>query len=202
MCGIQQSISHTILPRRVINMRRIESVIFKGIINKSLTVSYIYTVKLNEGHFNTIEEDNKGNIKIYPEYMIQINPGYPLQRFFVSSQKYYAFISMFDKAVKLIQEHLFELFPNISRSEFEIDERTLERFQTEKALCVANISMMPAVYFDSSKQCYPGLKICATDKSDNIILPLEDCISINKLFTIFDPNTYGLNILSQFIKIE
>ena len=180
--------------------RRIESVLYKGIINKTLTLAYVFFLNM-DGKYKMIEEDNNGNIHIYPSYLIQINPGYPRPRFFISSRQYFAFTAMFDKTVKLIQENLFELFPNVSRSEFEIDEGTLNRFQTEKALCTANLVMMPAVYVDSANQCYPGLNISSTDKSGSITIPLEDAIAINQLLKVFDPNTYGLNILSQLIKI-
>ena len=55
--------------------KRIESVIFKGFINKSLTVSYIYNLHIND-KYASIEEDDRGQIKIYPTYLIQLNPGY------------------------------------------------------------------------------------------------------------------------------
>lgn len=181
--------------------RRIESVLYKGIVNRSLTVAYVYFLRL-EGKYKMIEEDNNGNIHIYPSYLIQLNPGFPNPRFFISPRQYFSFIAMFDKSVKLIQENLFELFPNVSKSEFEIDERALNRFQTEKALCTANLIMMPSVYVDSTNQCYPGLNISSTDKSGSITIPLEDAIAINQLFKTFDPNTFGMNVLSQLIKIE
>lgn len=181
--------------------KRIESIIFKGFINKSLTVSYIYNLQLGN-KFASIEEDDRGQIKIYPSYLIQLNPGYPLPRVFISPRRYFAFVSLFDKAVKMIQENLFELFPSINKSEFEIDERVLERFQTEKALSSSNVTMMPSVYTDGTNQCYPGLRISLEDKPDAITIPLEDAMAINQMLKTFDPNQYGLALLSQLIKIE
>lgn len=180
--------------------RRIESVIFKGNTNKSLTVSYIFNAN-TEGKFKCIEEDEKGNIKLYPGYLIQINPGYPLPRIFISPRKYYTFTLLLEKSVKLIQKNLFDLFPNVNQTEFETDDRALERFQTEKALSGAGITIVPAVYVDSSNQCYPGLRISLEDKPDSVTIPLEDAMGISHMFKSFEPHTYGMTILSQLITI-
>jgi hypothetical protein len=181
--------------------RRIESVIFKGFINKNLTVSYIFNLKL-DGKYRIIEEDDNGMIKMYPGYILQLNPGYPLPRVFISPRRYFPFVSLLEKTIKLIQENLFELFPSINKIEFEVDERMLARFQTEKALNSSNITMMPAVYTDSTNQCYPGIRVSLDDKEGAVTLPLEDAMGISQMLKTFDPNAYGLALMSQLIKIE
>lgn len=181
--------------------RRVESILFKGFVDKGLRVSYIFTLEL-EGKTKIISESNNGDIKIYPGYILCIGAIYPGPRIFVSSSKFFTFTVLLEKSIKLIQENLFELFPNVGSVEFDINERVLERFQKEKALSSANVTMMPSIYTDSTGTCSPGLRISLDDKGSSITVPLEDAIGMNQMFKTFDPNLYGLNILSQLIKIE
>ncbi|MBR5296999.1 MAG: hypothetical protein IKU29_03915 [Parabacteroides sp.] len=181
--------------------KRIESVIFKGFINKQFTMSFIYNLEF-DGKFKSISEDGDGRITIYPSYLLQLNPGYPLPRIYISNIKYFTFTSLLESGVKLVRKNLFTLFPNINKTEFEIDERVMERFQTEKALNGGGITIVPSIWVDSTNQCYPGLKISVDNKSDCVTLPLEDAIAMNQLFKTFDPNQYSMSILSQLIRIE
>ena len=181
--------------------KRIESILMKGYVNKGLRMSYVYNLEL-DSKYNTIVETDEGNIKIYPAYMICISEPYPGPRVFISSMKYFTFVVLLEKSVKLIQENLFELFPNVGKVEFDMDDSALERFQKEKALSSADITIIPVVYTDSTSTCSPGLRISIENKDSSIVIPLEDAIAMNRLFSTFDPNIYGLSILSKLINIE
>lgn len=181
--------------------RTFESVLYKGIADKSLRVTYLFELELG-GKFPTISENNSGDIISYPAYMLRISSYSNNLRIVIGSSKYFTFVVLFEKSLKLIQENLFELFPNVGKLEFDMDDSVLERFQKEKALNSADITMMPAVYTDGTGVCSPGLRISIDNKGKAITIPLEDAIAIDRMFKTFDPNTYGLNILSQLIKIE
>ena len=101
----------------------------------------------------------------------------------------------------LIQEHLYELFPNAGKSEFEINSKAFERFQTEKAIASDGITMIPAVYVDDTNQCYPGIQI-NTLKLGSIRIPLQDAIPMNKMFSTFDPHAMSISMLRIMGKIE
>lgn len=181
--------------------RTFESVLYKGIVDKSLRISYIFELQLG-GKFPTIEETNSGSIITYPAYMLKIGSTNSNLRIVIGSLKYFTFVVLFEKTLKLIQENLFELFPNVGKLEFDMDDSILERFQKEKALNSADITMIPAIYTDGTGVCSPGLRISIDNKGKYITIPIEDAIAIDRMFKTFDPNTYGLNILSQLVKIE
>lgn len=182
--------------------RNFESILFKGFVDKSLRLTYVYMLEL-AGKFQSIKEsEDGGRITTSPSYIITLSTLNPRTRVTISSTKYFTFVVLFEKSLKLIQENLFELFPNVGKIEFDVDERVLERFQTEKALSSADITMTPTVHVDQMGQCSPGLRISLDDKDGEITIPLEDAIGINQMLKIFDPNQYGLTILSQLIKIE
>ena len=181
--------------------RTIESVLFKRFVNKKLRVTYVYNVEL-DGKFKVIYENDKGDISMYPQYLVKIHEPYPGPRVAISPNRYFTFVVLFEKTIKLIQENLFELFPGVGKAEFDMDSSTLERFQKEKALSSANVTMMPAIYTDGTGTCFPGMRISLDDKDSVITIPLEDAIAMNQLFKVFEPNQYGLGILSQMITIE
>lgn len=181
--------------------RLIESILFKGFVNKALRVSYIFDFEM-EGSFKVISENDKGNITMFPGYFIKIAEQYPGPKIFISSTRYFTFIVLLEKSIKLIQENLFELFPGVGKIEFDMDGSVLERFQKEKALSSANITIVPTLYTDGTGTCYPGLRISLNDKDSSVTIPLEDAIAMNQMFKTFEPNQYGLSILSQLIKIE
>ena len=104
------------------------------------------------------------------------------------------------KAIKLVSENLFEIFPNISKTEFEADERVLERFQTEKALSVAGMTAMPATWVNAQSECFPAIKI--ESKHGCVTIPLEDAIPLEAMLNGFDPIVYSLTMLHFFGKLD
>ena len=180
--------------------KTIESILIRGFISKGLTISYLYDWDLDNDTFPTIKEFDSGDIKIDSLFAIKIRRGKD-QVIWVTRSKYHAFVTLLEKATRMTQENLFELFPDVGNIEFDMDDSALDRFQQEKALNTAGFTMMPAVWTDGSGGCLPGIRI--SDEKDNCItIPLEECIAINNMFKTFDPHTYGMQILNMLVKVE
>ena len=90
-------------------------------------------------NFPTVKVKRGGGLIIQPSFGIVISEGYEKNRIFIPGMRYYTFVTLIDKALTAIQENLFKLFPNVMSTEFEVDSRALEIFQTEKALTTAGI---------------------------------------------------------------
>lgn len=171
----------------------------KESVNPQMLVTYIYDFQM-DGNFPTIKEKRNGGYTINPSFGISISEGFDKPRIFIPGIRYFAFSTLFDKAIKLVSENLFTIFPNVNKIEFEIDSRALERFQTEKALASAGMSAYPAVWCDETNACYPGIRI--NTKQGSVIIPLEDAIPLNELFKRFDPICYSISMLRFFGKID
>lgn len=182
-------------------MNRVNYKLFRGTVEKNLVVNYIYTFE-GEGDFKTIYvRDSNNSATILPSFGISISMGYGKENVYVTTNMFYTFITVLESTVKMISEHLYELFPNAGRAEFEIDTKTLERFQTEKAIANNGITMMPCVYVDETNQCYPGIQI-STLKCGSIKIPFQDAIPMSKMLSSIDPHLMGLSILRILGKIE
>ncbi len=171
----------------------------KESVNPGLMVTYLYDFEVG-GNFPTIKEKRNGSYSINPSFGISISEGFDKPRIFIPGIRYYAFSTLFEKAIKLISENLFTIFPNVNKIEFEIDSRALERFQTEKALTTAGMSAYPAVWSDETNACYPGIRI--NTKQGYVTIPLEDAIPLSEMFKRFDPILYSINMLRFFGKID
>ena len=172
----------------------------KDSINPNLSVAFNYKFEPS-GPFQTIKENSrKTGYIINPSYAISVSEGKDRSRIFIPGNKYYSFTSLVDKAIKLISENLFTIFPNINKLEFEIDSRALERFQTEKAMATAGMTAVPAVWGNEVNECYPGIKISSLHGT--VTIPLEDAIPMVETLKHFDPIVYCINSLWFFGKIE
>lgn len=180
----------------------IESILFRGTTDRTLRVSHVFELSLDGKYCSIKENEDTGKITIYPSYMITISTMNPQIRFVIGFVKYYTFVVLFEKSLKLIQENLFDLFPNVGGTEFDMDDSVLERFQKEKALSSAGITIVPAIYTDGTGSCFPGMRLTLDNRDGAITIPLEDAIGMDRMFKIFDPNQYGLSLLNQLIKIE
>ncbi len=175
--------------------------LFRGSVNKNLSILYVYRFE-PAGDFATVKERPNGSVAIYPAFGISVSNGYDRDSVYITSSQYFAFTSLLEKSVKLISEHLYELFPNVDRAEFEIDGKMLDRFQTEKAVSSDGITMIPAVWVNSeTNQCHPGLKI-ETLKYGSICIPLQDAIPAAKMFETFDPHLFGVSMLRVCGRIQ
>lgn len=183
-------------------MPNYDTTIFRGSkdsCNKDLRVVYLYSYSAELEQFPTAKEKTNGNgFNIDPSYAISISEGFEKGRIFIPGNKYFAFITLFDKAVDLISENLYTLYPNINKVDFEIDSKALERFQTEKALAVAGITAVPSIWCDEMGKPYPSVKLNSTLGIVNI--PLEDAIQIREMFKRFDPICYSASMLQFFAK--
>lgn len=164
--------------------------LYRGTINPNLSVIYSYKYD-RDGQFKTITRRESGSISIMPSFGINITNGFDKDYVFISSNQYYIFATLLKKTVDLISEHLYEIFPNAGRSEFEIDNKTLERFQLEKAMSNDGITMMPVVYVDDTNQCFPGIMI-STLKNGSIRIALQDAIPMSQMFNSFDPHNFSI----------
>lgn len=178
---------------------RIDSLLYRGHVNKDLRVSYCYNFEPS-GKYQTVIQRENGNVHINPSFGISISEGYDKNRMYIPANNYYPFASLMKKSIKLISDNLFDIFPNINNSEFEIDSRVLQRFQTEQAISTCGMTIIPTVWVDENSACYPAIKIDSI--GSNVVVPLEDAISISKLLNSFEPHTYGLSVLRIIGKID
>lgn len=178
---------------------KIDTCLYKGFINSDLRCSFIYQFE-QDGQFQTIKTRPSGNVGISPSFGISISEGYDKNRIYMPAARYYPFATLLDKTVKLVSENLYEIFPDVNNTEFEIDSRALERFQTEKAMSTAGFTMVPAVWVNETSQCFPGIRI--SQQNGFVVVPLEDAIPMSKMFLSFDPHNYALSMLRILGKIE
>ena len=181
-------------------MLRINYKLYRGNVDRNLSVTYVYMFEPS-GDFRTVNQRENGTVTILPSFGISISKGYEQDRVYIPSNQYFTFVTLLQKAVTLISDHLYELFPNAGRSEFEINAKALERFQTEMAIASDGITMVPAVYVDDTNQCYPGIQI-NTLKLGSIRIPFEDAIPMNQMFKTFDPHAMSISMLRIMGKIE
>ncbi len=176
---------------------KIDTILYKGLINKDLRVSYIYSYD-RDGQYQTIKQKPSGRYSLFQSFSIDISEGFEKPDVFVPANRYYQFTQLLSSTVKKISENLYDLFPNIGQPEFDIDSRTLERFQTEQALMSGGMTMMPAVYADESNTTHAGIRISSSIGNKSMTLPFEDAIPISKMFETFDPQVFGLSMLKIF----
>ena len=167
----------------------------KDACNPNLNVTYIYEYKTDE-NYPTVKAKRNGGYIIDPSFSISISEGFDKNRIYIPGNKYFAFISIFRKAIDIVKDNLYTIFPDVNKTEFEIDSRALERFQTEKALMVGGITACPAVYSNETNECFPGIRV--TSQYGEIIVALEDTMQLIELFKVFDPIAYSVTMLHFF----
>ena len=171
----------------------------KSSVNKDFTIFYHYKFE-QSGYFPTVRRKKNGGYIISPSFSIKLSEGFEKNGLFVPSSMYYAFISLFDKTVKLVSENVYTLFPDVNKIEFEIDNKALDRFQTEKALTTMGMTGTPCVWANSFNETFPAIRI--SSKNGCVVVPLEDAIAINELFKGFDPMVYSISMLRFFGKFD
>ena len=182
----------------MINARKSYTIrLYNGTINKQLLVNYGYTFipRTYEEKYPTVKITDKGNVVINHSYSLTISEGFDKARLFVPGRVWFQFVTLLEKSVKRISENLYELFPDLNKTEFDIDARTLEIYQTEKACSTAGLTMIPTVYVNESHECFPAIKIITTEFG-SVVVPFEDAISLSTMISKIDPITYGMNIMS------
>lgn len=174
--------------------------LFSGQINKDMLVNYTFKYVDDrgiEGTYPTVKMRDSNHITINNSYGLGISEGFGKNRIFIGSSIWYPFVTLLSKCVKLVSEHLYELFPDVNKTEFDIDSRTLERFQTEKAYSTSGITMVPCVWLDQTHQSYPAIRITIHKKNAVCVIPLEDAIPLSECLKHIDPNVYALHLLGM-----
>jgi len=177
-------------------MLKIDHLLMRGYVDKDLRVSFRY--KFSDAEYATVRQHGDF-IFINPTYAIVISRSFD-DSIFIPDRKYFAFVSLLTKTVKLISDDLYKLFPDVNDIEFGIDHKMLDIFRVEKAMSTNGITMLPTVWSDSNSKCYPGIEICGDNRCFKF--PLEDAIAMVQLFSTFDPTNMGMNILRMIGKIE
>lgn len=175
-------------------MDKINHTLYRGTVNNKLRVVYQYQKKTNE-KYATVKDFN-GVTYIEPSFSLSIGEPYGSpNRVFIPSSNYFQFVILLDKSVKLTQQHILELFPDMSNTEFTIDTLMLERFTTEKAMHVDGMTIIPCVWSNDTNECFPALQINTMHGTCRI--PLEDCMAISQMLSTFDPHMFGLLMLNM-----
>lgn len=177
-------------------MDKINHTMFRCSVNKQIRVEYQFQ-RRTDGKFSTCKE-YKNTLYIEPSFSVTIGEPYGSpNRIFIPSKDYFQFVVLLKKSVTLIQQHVLELFPNLSSKEFEIDPLVLERFSTEKAMYINGMSMLPCTWTNDTDETFPAIQINTMHGYCRI--PLEDAIAISQMLSTFDPIVFGtllLNMLS------
>ncbi len=179
--------------------------LFNGSINKELRAVFGYKYVLNspDGKYKSVKTTERGTIILNHSYSLTINQTYDVMGIFIPGKDWERFCVLLDKTVKLVSDNLYELFPNVDSSEFDIDSRTLDRFKTEKACSSAGMSMYPDIWVNKESQTYPAIQINTTfGQCTSLKIPLEDAIPLNSLLKKVDPIQYGLGIIEAMESIR
>lgn len=174
--------------------QEVDSQLYRGSVNKELTINFHYTYS-DEGKYPSVQQRNNV-VKIYPSFIVNISEGYGKPFIPILSAAYSSFTSLLDKSLKQITENLYTIFPDVGKIEFDIDSKTLEIYETEKAISTNGMTAVPAVWVDSTSQCFPAIKITSVKYPMGVKIPLEDAMAMSKMFSCFDPHTYGLTLLT------
>ena len=177
-------------------MVKVDHLLMRGSIDRDLRVSFRY--KFSDGEYATVKQRNDF-IFINPTYAIVISRSFE-DSIFIPDRKYFSFVSLLSKTVKMISDDLYKLFPDINDIEFGIDNKMLDIFRVEKAMSTNGITMLPTVWVDANSKCYPGIEISGDNRFFKF--PMEDAIAMVQLFSVFDPMNLGMSILRMIGKIE
>lgn len=172
---------------------KVDHLLMLGSVDKKLRLTYQYELK-NDEEFQTVHVRESGDVSIMPSYALKLSRAWD-DGIFISSRKYFHFVSLLEKSVALISENLYDIFPNVDHSEFTIDNRTMERFQTERAMTTSGMKIIPCVWVNEMSECFPGLQY--EDIKSTFCFPLEDAIAMVRLLSRFDPVSFGLTLLSM-----
>lgn len=174
--------------------RKVYHTIYQGFVNRKFKVEYAYQKK-SDGNYKTLK-DCGDKTYMHPAFSVYFGEQFgSTNRINIMSKDYFQFVVLFTKSVKLIQEHLFELFPNMNKTEFEIDTMVLERFITEKAMYVNGMTIIPCTWVNDVDETFAAVQINTKDGSCRV--PMEDAIAVSQMFSTFDPHTFGLLMLQM-----
>lgn len=171
--------------------------IYRGFICKNLNVQFIYSYENNpESKYKTYSQGNNwGSIR--HSYSFSIRTAYGDKTgLFITDKQFGAFRTLLKNSIKLISEHLYELFPKIGSTEFEISDKALDRFVTEKAQSSMNITIIPSVYATPAQETFPGIHI-DDGRGGAITIPLEDAVAMYETLKSLDVINLSMQVLNE-----
>lgn len=171
--------------------------IYRGFICKQLQAQFVYTYENNpESKYKTYTSGNNwGSIR--HSYYLSIRTNYESKTgLFITDKQFGAFRTLLKNTIKLISENLYELFPKIGSTEFEISDKVLERFKTEKAQSSMNITMIPAIYASVTQETFPGINI-DDGRGGNVVIPMEDAVSMYEILKSLDVINLSMHVLNE-----
>jgi hypothetical protein len=172
----------------------INHTILRGSINTQLKVDYKFYYKKDD-KYPTIRYF-KDTMYIEPSFSITIGEPYGSpNNVFITNKDYFPFVLLLKKSIELIQQHLSELFPNLSSTELEIDSLALESFMTSKAMRINGMTIYPTTWSNQTNETFPAILI--ETKRSRCRVPLEDGLIISQMLSTFDPNTFGIMLLNM-----
>lgn len=177
-------------------MKRINYMLYRGSVNKDLRLDYIYTYESDpETKYLTVKKNQEtGTMSIFPAYAMSISEGYDKPRMFIPGSHVCPVFDMLSKTVKATSEHLTELYPDINKSEFDINQVALNDFTINNAVSVNGYNALPGIYVTAENECKPCIRM-TNARGDFVRIPLTDAIIITKVMKHFDPDLFGINLL-------
>lgn len=181
---------------------KIEHILYHSDIEKTFRCSILFdfVTEESERYKSYSQNPETGKVTIYPYHNLIMSRSYE-DRIFIPTRRYSQFIILLERSIKLISEHLYELYPNVTKNEFEIDHKTLEIFQTERALSIAGMTMIPDIFVNEVSETFPAVHISMSNGS-TFKLTLNDAMGISKILNIVDPYNLGLSLLRTCGKIQ
>lgn len=173
--------------------RKINHCLFRGLINTNARVTYNMTYT-NEGQYPNIRKRDNGDMSYYPQFSLSISEGFEKDHIFIPNNRYPQFVLLLRKTIKLVSEHMLELYPDTNKTEFDMDSRTIERFRDEKSMTTGGMTILPDVWSNDSGECFPALRfetLYGTCK-----LPFEDCMAIAQMLRSFDPYAFEISLIT------
>lgn len=177
-------------------LKRISYTLMWGSVNKDLRIDYIYTIDNDpESKYRTIKknEDTLSMI-IKPSHAMAISEGFDKPRLFIPGAHITMVFDMLSKTVRATSEHLKELYPDISKPEFDINQDALNNFTINNAVSVNGYNALPGIYVTPENECKPAIRV-TNSKGDFVRIPLTDAILITKHMEHFDPDVFDIQML-------
>lgn len=177
---------------------RIDCLMMRGINDTSLRIYYSAEFDL-QGQYQNIRAMGDNRFKIYPSFSIKFSKGADGGYMWLKQTQYIPFVTLLEKSIKLISDNLYEIFPDVNKTEFEADTKMLAVYQTEKALSMCGLTLAPCVWVNETEECFPGIQIYSQN-AGFFKMSMEDAIVLSKLLSVFDPINMYMSLIQSEIK--
>lgn len=174
----------------------LDCLLFRGVTDPELRVTFFADYN-PDGKFASIVA-HPDRYKVYPSFCIKVSRSFE-QYIFIKSTRYFSFVSALKRSVKLISDNIYDLFPDMDKTEFEVDSRLMSIYQTEKAVASGGFVLSPCKWVNQTEECFPGVKIYSTDTGE-FKIPFEDAVLMVEMLSSFDPINMYMNMIQTFIK--